>query len=126
MSIRRHWIPFTITATVVLLAPAILAWLHVVRNVLVVDNRSEQEVTYLTITVTEENIVFANLSPGASVSSTFRIRHDDDFHVVGQLADGTAISGDFGYVTNGMFGEHARFVIQPDGAIEFAQRERAE
>ncbi|HYT87589.1 MAG TPA: hypothetical protein VEL76_02615 [Gemmataceae bacterium] len=51
----------------------------------------------------------------------FRIGSDDHFTIKGRLADGTAVGGEFGYVTNGMAGERACFVVLPEGKVEFWQ-----
>ena len=39
----------------------------------------------------------------------------------GRLADGTELAEDCGYVTNGMYGERAEFIIQPGGKLELKQ-----
>jgi len=38
------------------------------------------------------------------------------------VADGTNITGGYyGYVTNGMYGEHAHFVVKQAGVLDFSQ-----
>jgi len=91
------------------------------QNRLFVENRSGQPITMLKITVGGETSVFQEVLDGAKSSASFRIASDDHFAVNGLLADGTKVSGELGYVTNGMSGERAFFVIHPEGKIEFRQ-----
>jgi len=91
------------------------------QNRLFVENRSGQPITMLKIITGGETRVFHEVPDEAELSATFRIASDDHFAVDGLLANGTKVSGEFGYVTNGMSGEHAFFVIRPEGKIEFRQ-----
>jgi len=94
------------------------------RNYLVVENRSGQPIAQLRITISQEAIRFEDVPDGIDVTAPFRIGSDDHFVVVGRLADGTNIGGDFGYVTNGMAGERAHFFVERRGVIEFDQSKR--
>ena len=91
------------------------------RNCLVVANSSGQTIRVITVSVGGRSIVFNQVAPGASVSAPFPIRGDDHFEVRGELADHTNISADCGYVTNGMWGEHAQFTIGTNGNVDFHQ-----
>jgi hypothetical protein len=112
-----------VVAFLVCVSLAVLVWvgLRWMQNRLVVENRSGQTITVLKISIAGEAIVFENLADGAEVSSAFPIKTDDHFVVDGRLADGTEIHGGFGYVTNGMYRERARFVIKPGGEVTFSQ-----
>jgi hypothetical protein len=103
-----------------LLAGGWAVW-HRIENRLVVTNESGQAITFLTITVGGETIRLEDVPAGASVSARFRIRSDDHFVVRGRLADGTELTEDCGYVTNGTYGERAAFVIGPGGKLELRQ-----
>lgn len=100
-------------------------WLRrATENRIVVMNRSGQALSRMTVGVynSGSNPTFLGLPDGAKASVTFDIRGDGGFFVEGSLADGTRIKGGtFGYVTGGMFGERARFVVGPGGEIEFSQ-----
>jgi hypothetical protein len=101
------------------------SWLgRATENRIVVVNRSGQPVSSLTVAVygSDSCPTFRDLPDGAEASAPFRIRGDGGFSVVGSLADGTRIQGgNFGYVTGGMYGERARFVIRPGGGLDFSQ-----
>src|SRR5262249_44529920 len=72
------------------------------QNRLTVENRSGQRLAVLAVTITRETAVFRDVPVRADVTATFRIGSDAHFVVNGQLADGTAVAGEFGYVTKGM------------------------
>jgi len=91
------------------------------QNWLEVKNESGKAIRILTIEVTHEVIRFGDISDGSTVFGRFQIGSDDHFAVRGELADGTRISANCGYVTNGMSGEQATFVIRPGGKVEFSQ-----
>jgi hypothetical protein len=113
----------SLTAAAVLAVLAAVAWrVHTgTRNSVAVVNEAGQPIRALTVTVGGETIHFEGISDGATASAPFRIRSDDHFAVSGELADGTAFGGDYGYVTNGMYGERARFRILPGPRLEFEQ-----
>jgi hypothetical protein len=87
-------------------------------NYLVVINQSNQAISVLTVKVGGETTQFDNLPAGMRVSAPFRIIGDDHYELRGQLADGTVIATDCGYVTNGMDDVQATFVIGPDGRVQ--------
>lgn len=91
-------------------------------NRLVVTNESGQAIAFLAITVGGDTIRFENVPPGAQVSAPFRIVGDDHYAVRGQMADGQTIADDCGYVSNGMEGVLATFVIRPGGKVEFKDK----
>ena len=90
-------------------------------NQLTVVNESGQAIEWITIRVGRWPVRLEDIPPGESISARFDIKSDDSFAVEGQLADGTLIGGGFGYVTHGMYGERASFVVQRDGEILFDQ-----
>lgn len=91
------------------------------QNQLTVENRSGQALSWIRVAVTGSSSVawFRDGPDEGVVSSTFRIGGDGHFQVNGRLADGTRLEGNFGYVTSGMSGQRARFVIRPGGKIDF-------
>jgi hypothetical protein len=92
-------------------------------NRLAVENRSGQPISQLRIAVTGPSsvIIFEDVPDRGKVSSTFNIGHDSHFNVSGRLADGTKLNGDFGYVTNGMYGEHVDFIVKQGGEVGFSE-----
>src|SRR5262249_22774474 len=90
------------------------------QNRFTVENRSGQELT-LRVTTGGETITLREVAAGAEATAAFRTGSDDHFTLEGRLADGTAVEGEFGYVTNGMSGQRARFVVFPGGKVEFSQ-----
>jgi len=92
-------------------------------NRLTVVNRSGQPISQVKIAVTGSSsvVLFEDVPDRGDVSSTFAIGSDGQFRVSGTLADGTSLKGDFGYVTHGMYGEQARFLVKPGGEIDFFQ-----
>jgi hypothetical protein len=110
----------------VLLLVGGLAWLvwsfhERVQNRLTVENCSGQPLSVLRVTVGGETLTFTDVPENAEVTGSFPIKSDDHFSVEGRLADGRRVGGEFGYVTNGMSGQWARFVVGPAGQIEFDQ-----
>ena len=95
-----------------------------IRNHLVIVNQSGQTIRFVTVEVGGVSNRFEDLPAGTSASAPFVIRGDDSFRVRGQLENGTLVAARAGYVTNGMYGENARFIIGPGGTLEFKQ-ERA-
>ncbi len=91
------------------------------QNRLTVENRSGQPLTVFKVITAGEAITFTDVPVGGEVTAAFGIQADDHFAVEGRLADGKRVGGDFGYVTNGMSGQRARFVVRPGGQIEFTQ-----
>jgi hypothetical protein len=79
----------------------------------------EQTISFILIDVGPQPVRFENIPPGRQASGRFQIIGDDHYKVRGQLADGSPLNGDVGYVTNTMDGVEAFFVIRPDGKIQF-------
>lgn len=92
-------------------------------NRLVVENRSGQNLIALQIVMPHSGqvITFKNIPDGGAESARFAIDGDDGFAVKGLLGDGTRLGGYVGYVTNGMYGVHPRFVILKGGRIDFTE-----
>src|SRR4051794_29188164 len=84
---------------------------HPSQNRFTIVNQSDQAIRLISVAITQEKISFEDLSAGSSVSSRFHIGADDHFVLRGELVDGTAIAADCGYVTNGMIGGQATFII---------------
>ena len=98
--------------------------LRAIQNRLTVENHSGQPVSLLMIGIygSSSSFMFENVPDGGKASASFSIDRDGGFYVHGFLADGTNIAGGYyGYVTNGMYGEHARFVIKQGGGLDFSQ-----
>jgi hypothetical protein len=110
----------TAAVLVLLFASGWTVWSRI-ENRLVVTNESGQAISFLTITVGGETILREDIPAPGSVSARFRIRGDDHFAIRCRLADGTEIAENLGYVSNGMSGERAEFVIRPGGKLEFKQ-----
>ena len=109
-------------AGLILVAGGLTAGLRIARNRLVVENRSGQPIIRLEISMRSVPVAtFRNLPDGAEGSATFRIVGDNSFDVIGALADGTRLGGNFGYFTTGSYGEHHRFIIRRGGQIDFNQ-----
>lgn len=89
-------------------------------NSLVVANETGQAIRFLAVSVGGETIRFENLPSGGQASAPFRIAGDGHYAVRGELADGKTVADDCGYVTNGMDGVQATFVIRPGGKVEFS------
>ena len=121
-TVRRRMVALAISTLLILGGTA---WgLRALQNRLTVENRSGQPVSLLMIGVygSSSCVMFENVPDGGKASASFSIAGDGGFYVHGHLADGTNITGgNFGYVTNGMYGEHARFVIKQGGGVDFSQ-----
>jgi uncharacterized membrane protein YwzB len=119
---RRRVITLAIIGVLIL---GVTTWsLRAIQNRLTVENLSGQPITLLMIGVygSSSSFMFENIPDGGKASRSFSVDQDGGFYVHGFLADGTSISGgDFGYVTNGMFGEHAQFVVKQGGGLDFSQ-----
>jgi hypothetical protein len=98
--------------------------LRALQNRLTVENHSGQPISLLIIGVqgSSSSFMFENIPDGSKASASFSIVRDGGFYVHGFLSDGTEIAGgSYGYVTNGMYGEHARFVVKQGGRLDFSQ-----
>jgi hypothetical protein len=122
MRLRRVRFSVMSLAGLILVAGGLTAGLRTARDRLVVVNRSGQPIVRLEISMRSVPVAtFRNLPDGAEGSATFRIVGDNSFDLIGALADGTRVGGNFGYFTTGSYGEHPRFVIQRGGQIDFTQ-----
>jgi hypothetical protein len=90
-------------------------------NRVVIKNRSGATIVSMTVTVGGRSVDFPPIAPGATVEAPYWVHGDDSFALAGRLSDGTQFGGGFGYVTNGMYGDVARFVIEPGGKVTFSQ-----
>lgn len=118
---------FLALATAAGLAAAIgigVAFHEHTRNALTVTNRSSLTITSLRVSLPWETLRFEPIAPGESVSRSFRIVSDASFVIEGELADGTRLRADEGYVTNSQYGEDVRIEVGPGGAIQFRQQRR--
>ena len=97
-----------------------LAWRRTSNHV-VIENRSSSAVVSLSVTVGGRTLKFPSIPPGGKVEARCWVDGDDSFTLAGKLSDGTQLDGNFGYVTNGMYGNISRFVIEPDGTVSFSQ-----
>lgn len=124
--ISKRRIGFAVLVLLLVVGVAGLLWAARGRlqNRLTVENRSGQAIALLRVTTGGETAVFRDLPDGAAATAPFRIQTDDHFAVEGRLEDGTGLGGNFGYVTNGMSGQRARFVVLPGGKIRFDQSNR--
>ena len=124
---RRPRVRFTVRSLMFVLAAVglvlggITCVARKVENRLFVENRAGRPIAWIRIATRASTVSFENISDGELVTPRFHIAGDDSFTVTGKLADGTDLGGNYGYVTNGMFGERARFVIERDGKIDFWQ-----
>jgi len=91
------------------------------RNRIVVENQSGVAVSSLKIAVGKDTIRFGAIPSGGTAYADFQIHSDANFTVSGALADGSPLSGDFGYVDGGAYGETAHFSIDPGGKLRFRQ-----
>jgi len=111
---------FAVAVIAVIVAVLASAW-RWTSNRVIVENRSGTTIVSLTVTVGGRSIDFASVPPGSTVEAVYRVDGDDSFALEGKLSDGTQFNGRFGYVTNGMYGNTARFIIEPGGRISFSQ-----
>ncbi len=121
-TMRRHLVILTIIGVLILGATT---WsLRAIQNRLTVENHSGQPISLLMIGVygSSSSFMFENVPDGGKESASFSFARDGGFYVHGFLADGTNLtSGYYGYVTNGMYGEHAHFVVKQGGGLDFSQ-----
>jgi hypothetical protein len=88
---------------------------------LVVRNESGQALVELTVKICGQILRFENVENGASVESGFYVRGDDHFVAKGVLKDGTRVSLNAGYVTNGIFNQAALITINGAGSLKLEQ-----
>jgi len=126
---RQPHVRFTMRRMMLAIAGAafvcggVVCVVRVLENRLVVENKSGQPIAWLKIRMANAGPIatFKELPDGGVETSSFTIRGDDSFVVDGILADGTKLGGRFGYVTNGEYREHPRFVVRRGGKIDFTQ-----
>lgn len=94
------------------------------RNELTVVNRSGRTIVSLQVSLPLETLRFGPIAAGETVSRSFRIESDAHFAIEGQLADGTRLRADEGYVTNSQYGEGVRIEVGPGGTLSFRQGRR--
>ena len=104
-------------------AVALVLWLFP-GHALTVENRSGQAIEEIAITVCGQTHTLRGIAPGGAASAAFEITTDGSFDVRGRLADGTALTGNYGYVTRGYRGVRATFEVRPSGEIAFEQDEK--
>ena len=125
MRLRRVRISVMRTLTLaglILMAGGLTAGLRTARNRLVVENRSGQPIVLLEISMRSVPFAtFRNLPDGAEGWATFRIVGDNSFDLIGALADGTRVGGNYGYFTTGSYGEHPHLIIRRGGRIDFTR-----
>jgi hypothetical protein len=114
---------FTVRRMMVAVAGIALLYggMRKLENRLAVVNQSGQLLSRLKVGMGHAGPIatFEDLRDGGVETASFSIKGDDSFVVDGMLADGTKVGGNFGYVTNGEFGERPRFVVRRGGKIDF-------
>ena len=88
-----------------------------VQNRFTVTNASGQTVRSLRVQAGASVHHFENVDNLSRVSSSFQIVSDSGYEVSGILADGKTFHRGCGYLSNGMWGERARFVIDRQGNV---------
>ncbi len=108
------------TSSVLVAATGLLGWRYF-GNEIIVDNQSGLDLAGLEIRLAHADYLFRDLKPGQQQRQRFSIESDDHFRVRGHLANGIRFHGEFGYITNGMYGERVQVIVMPDGYLEFQQ-----
>jgi|GEM_PF-1687711 len=104
-----------IFALLVVLVGVYLFAAELLANRFTLVNESDRAIAWVEVEVCRQTTPFEDLSPGETASAKFQAKFDDSFQVKGKFADGTAIDGGGGYVTNGLFRELVRIRVSPDG-----------
>lgn len=112
-----------VVAVMALLCGGIICGMRRLENRLVVENQSGRPLAWLKIGMGRAGPIasFKDLPDGGAETASFIIRGDDGFVLDGMLMDGTKVGGNFGYVTNGDYGERPCFVIRRGGKVDFTQ-----
>ena len=118
---KRSLIATGILSFVVVIAAALVIFYQRAHNEVTVVNKSGVALKSLEVALPWETIRFEPLADGQSQTRSFAIKHDAEFKVAGQLADGTTVSASDGYVTNGQYGEVVRIEVQRGGSVKFRQ-----
>jgi hypothetical protein len=106
----RWWIRLGI---VLLLALGALFWVVASRRPnLEIENRSEQTIAVLNITIGEQTRAFPNVPSGRQVEMPSPSRGEEAFRVDGKLADGTRIRA------NGRIADTLHLILLPGGQLE--------
>jgi hypothetical protein len=83
-----------------------------------VSNESGQKVISLEIQLAGKKQTISNLKSGSAATIAFHDFGDSHYTLSGALQDGTKLTGEFGYVTNGLDFDD-EFTIKEKGKIEF-------
>jgi hypothetical protein len=121
---RRSFLALATAAGLVAAIGAGVAFRERTRNELTVVNRSGRTITSLQVSLPWETLRFGPIAPGETVSRSFRIESDAHFAFAGELADGTRLRAEEGYITNGQYGEGVRIEVGPGGTLSFRQGRR--
>jgi hypothetical protein len=78
-----------------------------------IENRSNQRISQLTITIAGQTSTFKGIKAGSQASAPLRFHSEDRFEVEGQLEDGTTIR------SRGVIGERTHFIVLPGGELQF-------
>lgn len=121
---RRSFLALATAAGLAAVVGVGVAFREHTRNALTVTNLSGLTITSLATSLPWETLRFGPIAPGETVSRSFRIVSDASFVIEGELADGTRLRADEGYVTNSQYGEAVRIEVAPGGAIQLRQQRR--
>lgn len=121
---RRSFLALAAAAALVAAVGAAAAFRETTRNELTVVHRSGRTITSLQVALPWETLRFGPIAAGQTVSRSFRIASDAHFAIAGELADGTRLRADEGYVTNSQYGEGVRIEVGPGGTLRFSQGRR--
>lgn len=121
---RRSFLALATAAGLAAVVGVGVAFREHTRNALTVTNLSGLTITSLAMSLPWETLRFGPIAPGETVSRSFRIVSDASFVIEGELADGTRLRADEGYVTNSQYGEAVRIEVAPGGAIQLRQQRR--
>lgn len=121
---RRSFLALATAAGLAAVVGVGVAFREHTRNALTVTNLSGLTITSLAMSLPWETLRFGPIAPGETVSRSFRIVSDASFVIEGELADGTRLRADEGYVTNSQYGEAVRIEVAPGGAIQLGQQRR--
>lgn len=109
-------------AGIALVLGGITCVIRTAENRLTLENRSGQSIARLLVTMPRTQVAsFKNWPDGGAETVTFQILGgEDSFTVTGSMADGTGLMGNFGYYTNGFYGERPRLVVRKGGILELS------
>ncbi len=108
---RQRWL--LRLAVVLLVGLVALFWAVGQRSrILTIENRSQQSIPELNITIAGQTKKFQNVKAGAEVSAPCPSGAEDRFTVDGRLADGTLLR------SNGRIGDSLHFLLLPNGDLQ--------